>query len=325
MKAIVYNQYGSPDVLEFEDIELPDMGPDTVLVGVRAASLNPWDWRFLRGDPFLARMVTGLRQPKPGTIPGSDVSGVVEAVGESVTEFRPGDEVFAFVGFGGCAEYIAVDESSITTKPLDVSFEEAAAVPLAGVTALQGLRDVGRLESGMHVLVNGASGGVGTFAVQIAKTLGAEVTGVTSTGNVELVRSLGADHVIDYTSEDFTRGVARYDVMLDAVGNRPLSEWKRVMTPTGVFVGVAGRQPLSFYIGPLLHHAKLFAASRPRSQGFKSLNVQVGADDVAHLKELMETGEVRSVIDRTYELAATPDAIGYLEAGHVRGKIVIRV
>jgi len=241
MKAIVYDKYGAPDeVLELREIDKPAVSDDEVLVRVRAASANPYDWHMFRGLPYPMRMMTGLRKPKSRTVLGSDMAGQVEAVGKNVSQFRPGDEVYAEVGSGGFAEYVSVSEDSLALKPANLSFEQSAAVPMAAETALQGVRDKGNAQSGQKVLVNGASGGVGTFAVQIAKHFGAEVTGVCSTRNVDLVRSIGADHVVDYTQEDFMQGDQRFDLILDAVGNHSISEYRRVMTPRGTYGAFGG-------------------------------------------------------------------------------------
>ena len=324
MKAIVYERYGSPDVLRFEDVDPARPTADQVLVRVMAAAPNPWDWHFMRGEPYLARILSGLRRPRTQTIPGSDVAGVVEAVGEQVRGFRPGDEVYGFVGFGGFAELLAVDPDRLAPKPANLSFEQAAAVPLAALTALQGLRDHGRLKWGQKVMVNGAAGGVGTFAVQIARAMGAEVTGVTSTRNVEMVRSIGATRVVDYISQDMFDTDQRYDMVLDNVGNHDASDWRRVMTRGGVFVPVAGRQPISNWLVPVPHGLRLAWTSmlgRPEA-GF---TVKHAAGDLRFLTELIETGLITPVIDTKFSLDGVAEAMTVLEAGHVRGKLVVTV
>jgi NADPH:quinone reductase-like Zn-dependent oxidoreductase len=323
MKAIVYDEYGSPDVLQFRDIEIPAVGDDEVLIDVHAASPNPWDWHFMRGEPYLVRLTSGRRKPRPDSVLGSDVAGRVAAVGQDVTRFRPGDEVFGFVGSGAFADHVSVPEKTLALKPANTTFEQAAAVPLAALTALVALRDHGRLEPGHRVIVNGASGGVGTFAVQIAKALGAEVTAVCSTKNVEMVRSIGADQVIDYTKENPTETGDRYDLVLDNVGNHRLAEWRRIMRPNGVFVAVAGREPMTLWLGPVAHWVKVLLASLIGSQRFTAFLVKVKHDDLDYLRELIEGGKVSPVIDRTFALSAAPEAIRLLEEGHVRGKVVI--
>jgi NADPH:quinone reductase-like Zn-dependent oxidoreductase len=314
MKAIVYERYGSPDVLELRDINKPSVSDDGVLVRVRAASTNPYDWHFMRGKPYFTRLMFGFPRPKaPGL--GADLAGEVEAVGKDVTRFRPGDAVFG-EGAGSFAEYTCVPEGTLALKPANLSFEQAAAVPMAGVTALQGLRDSGKIQAGQKVLVLGASGGVGTFAVQIAKSYGAEVTGVCSTKNVERVRSIGADHVVDYTHEDFTRSDARYDLMLDTIGNRSLRECRRVLASKAVYVHVGGR---------MARVLALPIVSPFVSQSLVQLIAKRNKDDLEILKGLIEAGKITPVIDRTYPLSDVPEAIRYLEEGHARGKIVITV
>lgn len=324
MKAIVYDRYGSPDVLRFEDVDQPQIGPDEVLVRVRAAAPNPWDWHFMRGEPYLVRLISGLRRPRKQTIPGSDAAGVVEAVGERVSGYQVGDEVFGFVGFGGFAELLAVDADVLAPKPAGLSFEESACVPLAALTALQGLRDHGRIRPGIEVMVNGAAGGVGTFAIQIARALGAEVTGVCSTRNVDLVRSIGATRVVDYTVEDVLEADQRYDLVLDNVGNHDHRDWRRVVSPDGVLVPVAGRQPISNWLVPVPHGLKRLWTSmldRPVA-GF---TVKRSGDDLRYLTEMIETGLITPVIDKTYSLDGAAAAMIELECGHVRGKLVITV
>jgi NADPH:quinone reductase-like Zn-dependent oxidoreductase len=319
MKAIVVSKYGSPDVLELEDVEKPDLADDLVLVRVRAASVNPADWYGVVG-PLIVRPSTGFLKPRSDRT-GIDFAGTVEAVGKDVTHVSPGDEVFG-ARSGALAEYVTVRDA-VVPKPANISFEEAAAVPVAAITALQGLRDKGQLEAGQKVLINGASGGVGTFAVQVAKALGAEVTGVCSTRNVELVRSLGADHVIDYTQEDFTRSDRRYDLLFDIAGSKSWSELRRVLTPEAkvVIVGAQKRRVL----GPIGHIVRLRLASLRGSQRAVFFIAKTNRADMEILRELLESGKVRPVVDRRYELADTADAFRYLGEGHARGKIVVTV
>jgi NADPH:quinone reductase-like Zn-dependent oxidoreductase len=321
MKAIVRASYGSPDVLELQEIDKPELVDDGVLVRVRAAAINPADWYGLTGRPYIARAQTGLREPKQQVL-GVDFAGTVEAVGKDVTDLRPGDEVFGGRS-GALAEYVCV-RVAVVPKPANLTFEEAAAVPVAAITALQGLRDKGQLQPGQKVLINGASGGVGTFAVQIAKALGAEVTGVCSTTKVELVRSLGADHVVDYTQDDFTRSDRRYDLMLDIAGSRSWSECRRVLTPhaTLVVVGAPKGSPL---LGPLSHVVKMRLAAMRSSQRVVFFIAKLDKSDLAVLSELLEAGKVTPVIDRRYELSDVADAFRYLEEGHARAKIVVTV
>ena len=315
MKAIVGITYGSPDGLELREIDTPAVADDSVLVRVRAASVNPLDWHYMRGTPYVVRMSAGLRSPKR-TVLGVDVAGVVEAVGASVTQFSPGDEVFG-ARTGAFAELVCGTEKNFVAKPAGLTFEHAAAIPIAGCTALQALRDKGKLEPGQSVLVNGAAGGVGTFAVQIAKALGAEVTGVCSTRNVDLVRSIGADVVVDYTSEDVTRS-GRYDLIVEAVGNRSLSDWRRVLTPTGTLVIVGGGE--GRWIGPMVTPGKALVVSRFSRQRLLPLLAQLNNDDLIVIAELIEAGKVTPVIDRTYPLSEAAEAIRYLEAGHAQGE-----
>jgi NADPH:quinone reductase-like Zn-dependent oxidoreductase len=328
VKAIRYDRYGSPDVLELRDIDMPAVSDDDVLVRVRAASVNPLDWHFMRGAPYLVRLVAGLRRPRAsaGRL-GADMAGSVEAAGKNVTAFRPGDEVFGGLDDRGTlAEYISIRQDAVVlTKPASLTFEQAASMPVAAVTALQALRDKGHVQPGHKVLVNGASGGVGTFAVQIAKAFGAEVTGVCSTANVETVASIGADQVIDYTREDFTRAGRRYDLLIDIAGTRTLSETRRVLVPKGVLVAVGGPNK-GRWIGPLGRSARMALLSPAVSQRmvFFFLAHQ-NKDDLAVLRELVETGKVTPVIDRTYPLGEVADAIRYLEKGHARGKVAITV
>jgi len=322
MKAIVFSKYGSPDVLELTEVDKPAVGDDGVLVRVRAASVNPLDWHGMRGQPYLMRLAGGVRRPKENEL-GVDLAGEVEAVGKDVTQFRPGDEVFG-VRSGAFGEYVrGTEESTLVPKPGGMTFEQAAAVPVAGMTALQGLRDKGGLQPGEHVLINGASGGVGTFAVQIAKAFGAEVTGVCSTPNLEMIRSIGADHVIDYTREDFTKSGKKYDLILDIAGSRPLSACRRVMTPSGTFVVVGG--PGGRWIRPADRALKAILMNRFVSQRMLPFLSHASKDDLLVLKELIEAGKVTPVIDRTYPLSETPEAVRYVEKGHARGKVVITV
>ena len=321
MKAITQDTYGSPDVLEFTDVEMPDVGDDQVLVRVRATSLQPLDWHYMRGEPVIMRPSLGWRGPKHKT-PGADVAGVVEAVGGGVTQFKPGDEVFGGCD-AGCAEYSISSERDLAMKPGNLTFEQAAAVPVAALTALQGLRDTGKVEPGQRVLINGAAGGVGTFAVQIAKALGADVTGVTSTGNVEMVRSIGADHVIDYTREDFTETGERYDVLFDGVGNRALADLRRVIQPKGTLV-VCGAAPGRWF-APLVPSLRAVVVSPFVGQRLRPFLAKIVQADLIVMKELIESGKVTPVIDRTYQLTETAEAMRYVEAGHAKGKVVITI
>ncbi len=319
MKAIVYHNYGSPDVLQCEEIGKPTPGDDQVLIRVRAASGNPLDWRFMRGEPYIVRAMTGLRKPKATRL-GVDLAGQVEAVGRNVTQFQPGDEVFG-ASRGAFAEYVCAYEKALVLKPANLTFEQAAAVPVAAISALQGLRDKGRIQPGQKVLINGAAGGVGTFAVQIAKSFGADVTGVCSTRNVDMVRSIGADHVIDYTQEDFTQSGQRYDLIFDCVGNRSLSACRRVMSSRGICVVVGG--PDGRWIGPLALFLKALLLSPFVSQNLVMFLASINKKDLVVLKELIEAKKVTPVIDRYYTLSEVPEAIRYLEEGHARGKVLI--
>ena len=326
MRAVVCTDYGPPDVLEVKDIKKPEPNDDQVLVKVHAAAVNPYDWHFIRGTPYMMRMMMGgLRKPKDPRI-GVDYAGTVEAVGKNVTRFKPGDEVFGNRS-GAFAEYLcARADRAIALKPANMTFEQAAGVPVAGLTALQGLRDKGKVQPGQKVLINGASGGVGTFAVQIAKSLGAEVTGVCSGRNVDLVRSLGADHVIDYTKEDFTKDDERYDVILDNVGTQPLSGFRRVLKPNGICVMIGGGGPNEGkWVGPMARPIKAMLISPFISQKMGMMMAQGNKDDLNILADLMESGKVKPVIDRTYPLSEIREAIRYLEAGHARGKVIITV
>jgi NADPH:quinone reductase-like Zn-dependent oxidoreductase len=318
MKAIVRETYGPPDVLVLEEVPLPTLRDGDVLVRVHAASANAGDWHLLRGTPLPFRLVAGLRRPKFKII-GSDVAGHVEAVGRNVTQFRPGDEVFGELsrcGFGAYAEFAAAPETALALKPANLSFEEAATIPTAGCTALQGLRK-GRIQRGQRVLINGASGGVGTFAVQIAKTFGTEVTAVCSTRNVDMMRSIGADHVLDYSKDDFAALGQRYDLILAANGNRSIWDYKRALSAHGSYVrsGGSNRQ-----LAEALLFGPLFSMGR---QKFGNLLVKPNQADLMVLKELAETGKVRPVIDRRFQLSEVPAAVRYVEDGHARGKVAI--
>jgi len=320
MKAILYPKYGSPDVLQFKDVEIPTPSENQVLVKVHAASANPLDWHSMRAKPFLVRLGDGLLKPKDPRL-GVDVAGTVEAVGSSVTEFQPGDEVFG-LGSGTFAEYALAKESKLALKPANLSFEAAAAAPVAAFTALQGLCDMGQVQAGQKVLINGAAGGVGTFAVQIAKSFGAEVTGVCSTPKLDMVRSIGADHVVDYTREDFSRSGRQYDLIYDAVGNRSASAYIRALRPQGkcVIAGFTSLPRLLEYmlLGPRIARR---AGKQMIGQGMASTN----RENLLIIKELLETGKVVPVIDRSYPLSETAEAIRYLEKGHAAGKVVISV
>lgn len=323
MKAIRYHCYGSPDVLRLENVEKPEISDKQILVKVHAAAVNPLDWHYMRGEPYLMRLIAGFGAPRDPRL-GVDFAGTVEAVGARVTRFKPGDEVFGAAG-GAFAEFVKISEDrGVAHKPANISFEQAAAVPVAGVTALQGLRDHGGLQPGQSVLINGASGGVGPFAVQIAKALGAEVTGVCSTRNVDMVRSIGADHVIDYKQENFTELGRRYDVILDNVGNHSLGDLRGVLEPEGTLVMV-GASDMGNFIGPLWRPLVSRLTDVFVSQSLKGFIAKNRKDDTIALAELMEAGKLRPVIDRIYPLSEVPDAIRYSETGHARAKIVIEV
>lgn len=323
MKAIVYRCYGSPEVLRLEDVVKPVPEDDAVLVKVRAASVNPLDWHYMRGKPYVMRLGAGIGAPTDPRM-GVDFAGTVDAVGRNVERFKPGDEVFGGRS-GAFGEYVTVREMrSIVLKPANVSFEQAAAVPVAAVTALQALRDKGKLRAGQKVLVNGASGGVGTFAVQIAKAMGANVTGVCSTRNVGMVRSIGADHVVDYTRENFTKGGVKYDLIIDNVGTHSPRDYRRVMTSDGILVAV-GSLDHGDFIGPLWALARQFLFSPFVSQTFTSMFAELNQEDLEYLAGLMRAGKLVPVVDRSYGLSEVPQAIGYLEEGHARGKVVIQM
>ena len=323
MKAIVYREYGSPDVLGLQEVAKPVPKDDEVLVRVHAASLNPLDWHLLRGLPYIVRPTAGWLKPKRN-ITGVDVAGVVEAVGRNVTQFQPGDEVFGEKS-RACAEYVCGPEKLFVRKPANLTMEQAAAVPVGAVTALQALRDKGRVQPGQKVLINGASGGVGTFAVQLAKSFGTDVTGVCSTANVELVRSLGADHVIDYTRENFTRSRQRYDVIVDNVGNHSLMALRRVLAATGTLVVVGIDPSKGNWIGPLVRMLGAQVLSRFGSRKLGFMLTDMKREDLLFLTELIEAGKVTPVIDRRYPLSEVPDAVRYLETMRARGKVVITV
>jgi len=317
VKAVVRHRYGSPDVLECEEVEKPTARDDEVLLRVRAVSVNPLDWRTLRGDPFVIRLMGGgLLKPKTRIL-GVDVAGQVEAVGRNVREFQPGDAVFGASDYGGFAEWVCAREDRLVRKPPGTSFEEAAAVPVAAVSALQGLRDKGRIQRGQQVLINGASGGVGTFAVQIAKAFEAEVTGVCSTRNLDMVRSIGADHVVDYTREDFTRMGKRYDLILDAAAYRPISDYRRALNPEGIYVLIGGSMARLFQLLLLGPWYSMTGSKMGVTMA------RITKTDLLVLKEFLESGKVVPVIDRRYPLSGVADALRYLEEGHARGKVVI--
>ena len=323
MNAVVYCDYGAPEVLKVEEIEKPVPTDSQVLVRVRAVAVNPLDWHFMRGEPYFGRLGMGLRKPKVTRL-GVDFAGVVESVGKAVTQFKPGDEVFGG-RTGALAEYVTVHayRGALTLKPASVTFEQAAAVPVAGLTALQGLRDKGKVQPGQKVLINGASGGVGTFAVQIAKALGADVTGVSSTRNVEMVQSIGADRVIDYTKEDFTKSGQKYDVVLDNVGNHSLSAVRGVVKPNGKYVMVGG--PTGKWLDPLPRVVRMLVLSRFISQEMRMFLSDLNQKDLGVMSDLMVSGKVIPVIDRRYKLSEVQEAMRYLETGRARGKVVLTV
>ena len=320
MKAIVYRCYGSPDVLTYEDIEKPMPGDDEVLVKVHAASVNPLDWHYMRGSPYFIRLGSGVGAPKDIRL-GVDFAGTVEAVGKDVEQFKLGDEVFGGAN-GAFSEYVTVrDSRALAMKPANITFKQAASVPIAAITALQALRDKGKIKTGHRVLINGASGGVGTFAVQIAKSFGAEVTGVCSTRNVEMVRSIGADHVFDYKKENYTESGKQYDLIIDNVGNHSLLANRRVLSPEGVLVIVGGAG--GNWLGPLIRPIKALLLSPFVGQEFVLILAQLRQEDLAILADLMQAGTVTPVIDRSYRLSEVAAAIRYSEEGHARGKIII--
>lgn len=322
MQAVVYRCYGSPDVLQLESIKKPAPADNEVLVKIKAAAVNPLDWHYMRGSPYIMRLGTGLGAPDETRL-GVDFAGTVEAVGKSVKQFKPGDDVFGG-RTGAFAEYVTITEDrALALKPANVSFEQAASVPIAAITALQALRDKGQLQPGQKVLINGASGGVGTFAVQIARAIGAEVTGVCSARNAEMVRSIGADHVIDYKQENYTENGQHYDLIVDMVGNHSLSDNRKVLTPEGVFVIVGGAS--GNWLGPLLGPIKASIYSPFVGQEFSLLLAQMRKEDLQTLADLMATRQVVPVIDRRYSLSEVPAAIRYSEEGHARGKIIINL
>ena len=325
MKAIVYHEFGGPEVLRLEEIDKPVPKDNQILVKVRALSVNPLDWHFLEGIPYLGRpMAFGLLRPTVTQI-GVDYAGTVEAVGKDIKEFKPGDEVYGN-RFGAFAEYVVATEKAVALKPASLTFEQAASLPVAALTALQALRDTGKIQPGQKVLINGASGGVGTFAVQIAKSFGAEVTGVCSGRNVELVRSLGADNVIDYTKEDFTKRPERYDLILDNVGSQPLSGFRRVLNPKGKYVAIGGGGVNdSRWTGPLVTVVKMVALNKLGTQEMGMMLAEMNKKDLNILEDLIQAGKVKPVIDRTYTFNQLPEAMRYLEEGHARGKVVVTV
>jgi NADPH:quinone reductase-like Zn-dependent oxidoreductase len=322
MKSIVHERYGMPDVLELRDIDVPVIADDQVLLRVHASSVNPAEWYGVTGPFFVRIFGSGLRRPKSTKV-GADVAGVVAVVGKDVTEFQPGDEVFG-TSDAAWAEYAPAREVRLVRKPINVSFGEAAAVPIAAITALQALRK-GNVQPGQKVLINGASGGVGAFAVQIAKALGADVTGVCSTRNVELARSLGADRVVDYSQEDFTTRSERHEVMIDIAGSKPFRKFKRVLTPGATVVVVGAKFPSNGGIGPLSHVLGTHLAGLGRSQKVKFFIAKINKDDLELMRELIETGKVKPVVDKIYELSETAAALSYLGEGHARGKVIITV
>ena len=320
MKAIKYEKYGPPDVLELKEVDKPIPKDNEVLVKIHAASVNPLDWHFLRGTPRMMRLVAGFATPNKKIL-GADLAGRVEAVGKNVKQFQPGDEVFGGISLGAFAEYVCVSEdAAIVKKPVNTTFEEAAAIPVAALTALQGVRDYGKVQHGQRVLINGASGGVGTFAVQIAKSFGATVTGVCSTRNLEMVKSIGADQVIDYAQEDFAQHEQGFDLIIDNVGNRSVSDYSRALRTKGNCVIIGYTSPALLFqhmlLGPLWQGGKkigLMGTAKPNKK------------DLIFIKELVESGKVRPVIDKCYPLRETAEAIRYLEKGHARGKVTITI
>ena len=319
MRAFVRTRYGPPDVLPLKEVATPALAENQVLVKVSAASVNPLDWHFMRGEPYFIRLMTGLRKPKHNVL-GSDIAGRVEAVGASVKVFQPGDEVFGGVLVGGFAEYVCATENQLSLKPANLSFEQAAAVPIAAVTALQGLRDKGQIKPGCKVLIDGASGGVGTFAIQIAKAFGAEVTAVCSTGKLDTARSIGADHVIDYTQEDFTRSGLHYDLILGANAYHSIFDYRRALSPDGIYVTAGGKATFLGMLEGMLLGPLLSLIGHKKTPGFIA---KMNRTDLNLLRDLLEAGKVVPVIDRRYPFSQLSDAIRYLEEGHSRGKVVI--
>jgi NADPH:quinone reductase-like Zn-dependent oxidoreductase len=323
VKAAVYRCYGSADVIRIENLAKPVPKDHDVLIRVHASSVNPLDWHYLRGEPYLIRPTSGWGAPKDILL-GTDFAGTVEAVGKLVKRFKPGDEVYG-AGDGAFGQYLlSPDTGPMALKPAGVTFEQAASVPVAALTALQGLRDQGQLRPGQKVLINGAGGGVGTFAVQIAKALGADVTAVTNSGSVDLVRSIGADHVIDYTRQDFTQGMVRYDLIYDLSGNQPLSDYRRVLAPTGIYA-MAGNTDKGRWLGPMTGFIKLVIESKFVSQKLVPVMASLSAADLATLADLMQNGKLKPVIDRRYPLDQIAAAVRYQETGHARGKVVVTV
>lgn len=318
MKAIIHEQYGPPDVMRLAEVEKPTPNDDQVLVKIHAASVNALDWHLLTADIFLVRLSMGLFRPK-NLIRGADIAGQVEAVGKNVTHFKLGDEVFGDIGHGGFAEYAVASESALVLKPSNLSFEQAAAIPVAALTALQGLRDVGKIQAGQKVLINGAAGGVGTFAVQIAKAFGAEVTAVCSTRNLEQARMLGADHVIDYSRENFTQSDRRYDLIFAANGYHSLGEYKRALKPQGIYVMAGGK---TWQIFEVMLFGGLYSEKNGRT--LRNVMAEINQKDLLFLKEMLENGKIIPAIEKTYPLAETPEALRYLGAGHARGKLIIK-
>ena len=320
MQAIVATKYGPPDVLRLEDVEKPTPQDDEVLIKVKAASLNAYDWHLLTADIFLVRLMGGGFLKPKNKIPGADIAGRVEAVGRNVTQFKPGEDVFGDIGHGGFAEYACARENRLAARPANLSFEEAAAVPMAALTALQGLRDKGRIQPGQKVLINGASGGVGTFAVQIAKAFGAEVTAVCSIGKMDMARSIGADQVIDYTKEDFTKAGQRYDLVFAANGYHPILDYRRALAPKGIYVMAGGTKAQLFQamlLGPWI--------SLAGSKKTRGVSANVNQKDLVYIKGLLEAGKIKPVIDRRYLLSEVPEALRYLGDGHARGKVAISI
>jgi NADPH:quinone reductase-like Zn-dependent oxidoreductase len=315
MKAIIYTKYGPPDVLQLKEVEKPIPRENELLIKVHAASANAYDWRHLRPDPFLIRLYAGLLRPRHRIL-GADIAGRVEAVGSAVTKFQPGDEVFGLEGYGGFAEYVCVNENKFVLKPTNLSFEEAAAAPMEALTALQGLRDKGQIHANQKILINGASGGVGSYAVQIAKFFGAQVTGVCSTSKAAFVRSLGADHVIDYMNEDVTKNGQSYDLIFDVAAYRSISTYKRILAPNGIYV-MAGGAPSRIF--------QLMFLSMTGSKNVRFIGTKVNQKDLLLIQALLEAAKVKSMIDRRYPLNEAAGALRYLEGGHVRGKVVITV
>jgi len=323
MQAIVYHRYGSPDVLELQEIPKPTPAESEVLIRIHAASVNPYDWHFLRGHPSFIRLFIGLRNPKSPRL-GADVAGVIELVGSKIQTLKPGDAVFG-AAKGSFAEYACATPSQLALKPSDISFEQAACLPIAGITALQGLRDKAKVQAGQNVLINGAAGGVGTFAVQIAKSYGARVTGVCSTRNIEMVRSIGADEVIDYTREDFARSAQRYDLLFDLVGNRALADCLSVIQPHGTYVSCGGGGPDRTTMDLLAGLLQNAVRSHFVSQKMPGLLAKINSEDLALLASLVQKGTLTPIVDHSSSLRETAEAVRHVESGHVRGKVVIAV